>query len=75
MQPRPKLRLAKVRMSTIGSRAVSTRQKNSTAETAQTIAKIRIDSSLNQSLREPSSSTYSSEPRKPAMKPRPHQSK
>src|SRR5690349_4928709 len=75
VQPSAKLRLVKALMSTIGSRAVSTRQKNATAETAPTTAKTKIEVSSNQSLRGPSSSTYSSEPRNPAMKPKPHQSK
>src|SRR3954471_6981947 len=75
VEPSAKLRLLKARSPTIGSRAVKTRAKKATAENAHTTAKIAIDSSANQSLRGPSSSTYSSEPRKPAMKPRPHQSK
>src|SRR3954471_5584228 len=75
MQPSAKLRLVNALISTIGSRAVSTRQKNATAATTQTTANTKIEVSSNQSLRGPSSSTYSSEPRNAAMKPRPHQSK
>src|SRR6267378_6158769 len=74
-QPMPKLRLVKARMSTIGSSAVSTRQKNAIAETLPTAAQIATEVSSSHSYWGPSSSTYSSAPRKPAMKIRPHQSK
>src|SRR5258705_26079 len=73
--PIAKLRLAKAVRSTIGSRAVSTRAKNPSAEAAEIAAKSAMVSSCSQSLRGPSSSTYSSAPRKPAMNNRPHQSK
>src|SRR6185369_3106960 len=73
-QPMPKLRSAKVLISTIGSFAVSTRQKNATPETKQIAAQTATDVSCSHSYCGPSSSTYSSEPRKPAMKSRPHQS-
>ena len=62
-------------MSTIGSRAVSTRQKKAIAETTQIAAQIATEVSCSHSYCGPSSSTYSSAPRKPAMKIRPHQSK
>src|SRR5579885_215711 len=68
-------RLVKARRSTMGSRAVSTRAKNSTPEIAEMIANNVIVSSSNQLLRSPSSSTYSSVPRKPAIDSKPHQSK
>src|SRR5262249_8424085 len=74
-QPIAKLRLVKARRSTIGSAAVRTRQKNAIAETKHTAAKIATDVSCSHSYCGPSSSTYSSEPRNPAMKIRPHQSK
>src|SRR3569623_2410067 len=74
-QPTAKLRLEKVRRLTIGSAAVSTRQKKATAETAQMPAQTATEVSCSHSLCGPSSSTYSSVPRKPAMKIRPHQSK
>src|SRR6266567_8439558 len=74
-QPMAKLRLVKARISTIGSRAVSTRQKNATAETKQIAAQVATEVSCSHSYCGPSSSTYSSEPRKPAMNSRPHQSK
>src|SRR5882672_3941370 len=70
-QPRPKLRSPNALISTIGSSTVSTRQKNATADTAQ----IATEVSCSHSYCGPSSSTYSSEPRKPAIKIRPHQSK
>src|SRR5271170_2706730 len=74
-QPTAKLRFVKVLMSTIGSSADSTRQKKAMAEMSPTAAQIATDVSCNHSYCGPSSSTYSSEPRKPAMKIRPHQSK
>src|SRR6266700_8198350 len=74
-QPTAKLRSVNVLTSTIGSRAVSTRQKKATPETKQIAAQIATDVSCSHSYCGPSSSTYSSEPRKPAMKTRPHQSK
>src|SRR5260370_36972855 len=70
----PKLGWVKAGMSTIGSSAVSTRQKNAIAETPQTAAQIATDVSCSHSYCGPSSSTYSSAPKKPAMKIRPHQS-
>src|SRR6478672_3469577 len=74
-QPMAKLRSVKVLISTIGSRAASTRQKKATPETKQIVAKTATEVSCNHSYCGPSSSTYSSEPRKPAMNSRPHQSK
>src|SRR6516164_1505969 len=74
-QPTAKLRLVKARRSTIGSPTVSTRQKKAIAEMVQTQTKTATDVSCIHSYCGPSSSTYSSEPRKPAMKSRPHQSK
>src|SRR6478672_2846007 len=74
-QPRPKLRSANVVMSTIGSLTLSTRQKNAIAETVQMAAQTATDVSCSHSYCGPSSSTYSSEPRKPAMAIRPNQSK
>src|SRR5580704_478986 len=74
-QPTAKFRLEKVLMSTIGSSTVSTRQKKAIIETPQTQAQIATEVSCIHSYCGPSSSTYSSEPRKPAMKIRPHQSK
>src|SRR3982075_4119326 len=73
-QPMAKLRSVKVLMSTIGSSAVSTRQKKAMPESAQTAAQTATDVSCSHSYCGPSSSTYSSEPKKPAMKSRPHQS-
>src|SRR6476646_11444210 len=75
LQRRPKLRSANVVMSTIGSLTLSTRQKNAIAETVQMAAQTATDVSCSHSYCGPSSSTYSSEPRKPAMNKRPHQSK
>src|SRR6267154_1848994 len=74
-QPMAKLRLVKALISTIGSLAVSTRQKNAIAETKQSAAQAATEVSCSHSYCGPSSSTYSSEPRKPAIKIRPHQSK
>src|SRR5712672_85021 len=74
-QPMPKLRSVKVVMSTIGSLTLSTRQKKAIAETAQMAAQVATDVSCSHSYCGPSSSTYSSEPRKPAMNSKPHQSK
>src|SRR5437660_6707528 len=73
-QPMAKLRLVKVLISTIGSSAVKTRQKKAIAETLPTAAQTATEVSCSHSYCGPSSSTYSSEPRKPAMKIRPHQS-
>src|SRR5712664_2499514 len=70
----PKLRLVKARMSTIGSSAVRTRQKKEIAETLPTAAQTATEVSCSHSYCGPSSSTYSSEPKNPAMKSRPHQS-
>src|SRR4029077_3570614 len=74
-QPMPKLRSVKVLISTIGSLTLSTRQKKAIAETKHIAAQTATDVSCSHSYCGPSSSTYSSEPRKPAMKSRPHQSK
>src|SRR5436305_3055468 len=74
-QPMAKLRLVKVLISTIGSSAVKTRQKKAMAETAQIAAQVATEVSCSHSYCGPSSSTYSSEPRKPAMNKSPHQSK
>src|SRR3954466_9535067 len=74
-QPMPKLRSVNVLMSTIGSRAVSTRQKNATAETTQIAAQTATEVSCSHSYCGPSSSTYSSEPKNPPIKIRPAQSK
>src|SRR5712672_2636350 len=74
-QPMPKLRSVNALISTIGSSTVSTRQKKAIAETAQTVAQTATEVSCSHSYCGPSSSTYSSEPRKPAVNNRPHQSK
>src|SRR6516162_1900394 len=74
-QPTAKLRLVKARKSTIGSPAVSTRQKKAIAETKLIAAQTATEVSCSHSYCGPSSSTYSSAPRKPAMKIKPHQSK
>src|SRR5688572_14161163 len=73
--PRPKLRSVNERRSTIGCLAVSTRAKKTTADRPDTQASSNTVSSPNQSLRGPSSSTYSSAPRKPAIDSSPTQSK
>src|SRR6516164_8181858 len=74
-QPTAKLRLENVRRLTIGSAAVNTRQKKAIAEMPQIQAQTATEVSCSHSYCGPSSSTYSSVPRKPAMKSRPHQSK
>src|SRR5215470_14936808 len=74
-EPSAKLRSVNAPRSTIGSRAISARAKNAMAERPEIQAQASTVLSPNQSLRGPSSSTYSSAPRKPAMKIRPHQSK
>src|SRR5437762_13600293 len=74
-QPMPKLRSTKVVMSTIGSLALSTRQKKAIAETAQIAAKVETVVSCSHSCCGPSSSTYSSEQRKPALNKRHNQTK
>src|SRR5258707_9282865 len=74
-QPTPKLRSVKVLMATIGSRALSTRQKKAIAETTQIAAQTATEVSSSHCDCGPSSSTYSSVPRKPAMNASPHQSK
>src|SRR3569832_388461 len=74
-QPIAKLRLEKVRRLTIGSAAVNTRQKKAIAETAQIQAQTATDVSCSHSYCGPSSSTYSSAPRNPAIEIRPNQSK
>src|SRR5882757_7859094 len=73
--PSAKLRSVNADRSTIGALAVNARQKNSAADKAEIQAHSRMLSSPNQSLRGPSSSTYSSAPRKPAIDRRPTQSK
>src|SRR4051812_41037595 len=73
-QPMPKLRSPKVLISTIGSSMLSTRQKKAIAEIAQIAAQTATEVSCSHSYCGPSSSTYSSEPKKPAMNSRPHQS-
>src|ERR1044072_8116425 len=73
--PSAKLRLANALRSTIGSCAMSTRAKKAIAERPEIQAQIKTVSSPNQSLRGPSSSTYSSAPRKPAIDSSPTQSK
>src|SRR3569832_204825 len=75
VQPTAKLRSEKVRKLTIGSAAVKTRQKKAIAEIAQIQAQTATEVSCIHSYCGPSSSTYSSVPRKPAMNSRPHQSK
>src|SRR4030095_16381078 len=74
-QPTPKLRSPKVLMSTIGSLTLSTRQKKAIAEITQIAAQTATEVSSSHCDCGPSSSTYSSVPRKPAMNNRPHQSK
>src|ERR1017187_8573691 len=74
-QPMPKLRSVKALISTIGSSTVSTRQKKPIAEIPQTQAKTATEVSCSHSYCGPSSSTYSSEPRNPAIANRPNQSK
>src|SRR5215510_9900862 len=73
-EPSAKLRSLNAPRSTIGSRAISARAKNAMAESTEIQAQASTVLSPNQSLRGPSSSTYSSAPRKPAMKINPHQS-
>src|SRR5882757_858223 len=74
-QPMPKLRSVNALISTIGSSTVSTRQKKAIAEIAQTAAQTATEVSCSHSYCGPSSSTYSSEPRNPAIAIRPNQSK
>src|SRR5450432_1725939 len=74
-QPMAKFRSLKVLMSTIGSSAVSTRQKKAIAESAQTAAQTATDVSCSHSYCGPSSSTYSSDPKNPPIAIRPNQSK
>src|SRR3954447_11910691 len=74
IEPKAKLMLVKARRSTIGSSARNTRQKNSTAPITMTIENTNTLSSCSQSLRGPSSSTYSSEPRNAAIPASPNQS-
>src|SRR5581483_11875224 len=73
--PSAKLRLPKDDRSTIGARAVNTRTKNAAADKAEMVAKSVMVESSSQTFFGPSSSTYSSAPRKPAMERRPHQTK
>src|ERR1700688_3475535 len=75
MQPMPKLRSVKALISTIGSSAVSTRKKKAIAEIPQTQAQTATEVSCIHSYCGPSSSTYSSAPRNPAIVIRPNQSK
>src|ERR1044072_4857846 len=74
-QPTPKLRSPNVLISTIGSRTLSTRQKKAIAETTQIAAQTATEVSSSHCDCGPSSSTYSSVPRKQAMNSKPHQSK
>src|SRR3984893_6188993 len=74
-QPMPKLRSVKALTSTIGSSAVSTRAKKAIEESAQPAAQTPTEVSCSHSYCGPSSSTYSSEPRNPAIAIRPNQSK
>src|SRR3978361_2327562 len=74
-QPTPKLRSLKVLTSTIGSRAVRPPQEKATAENVPPAPQFAPKLPSSHSYCGPSSSTYSSEPRKPAMNNRPHQSK
>src|SRR5258707_9123919 len=73
-QPMPKLRSVKALISTIGSSTVSTRQKKAIAEIVQMVAQTATEVSCSHSYCGPSSSTYSSEPRNPAIAIRPNQS-
>src|ERR1700748_2589844 len=75
VEPTAKLRLLKARKLTIGSAGAKTRTKKATAEITQIQAQIATEVSCSHSYCGPSSSTYSSPPRKPAMKIRPNQSK
>ena len=73
---RAKLRSAKARRSTIGcSRREHAHEEDDRRRWPTTQASSSTVSSPNQSLRGPSSSTYSSAPRKTAMESRPTQSK
>src|SRR5467141_504838 len=74
-QPMPKLRSVNALISTIGSSTVSTRQKKAIAEMAQTAAQTATEVSCSHSYCGPSSSTYSSDPKNPAIATRPNQSK
>src|SRR6266849_502226 len=74
-QPMPKLRSVNALITTIGSSTVSTRQKKAIAEIAQTAAQTATEVSCSHSYCGPSSSTYSSEPKNPAIATRPNQSK
>src|SRR4029450_5152189 len=74
-QPTPKLRSVKVLMSTIGSRALSSPPQKGSPETTQIAAQTATEVSSSHCDCGPSSSTYSSVPRKPAMNASPHQSK
>src|ERR1700748_22824 len=75
VEPTAKLRLLKARKLTIGSAGAKTRTKKATAEITQIQAQMATEVSCSHSYCGPSSSTYSSVPRKPAMKISPHQSK
>ena len=69
--PVQKLRSLNAVRSTIGWRAVAIRQKNATALTAETMIAMVTGWLENQSFDGPSSSAYSSAPRKPAIVARP----
>ena len=69
--PVQKLRSRKQDKSTIGWRAVRTRQKNKTPHTAERTMAIVTGSLSNQSLDGPSSSAYSAAPRKPPIVAKP----
>ena len=69
--PVQKLRSRNAVRSTIGWRAVNTRQKKTTPLTAETTIAAVTGPLSNQSFDGPSSSAYSSAPRKPAIETRP----
>ena len=69
--PVQKFRSRKVVRSTIGCFAVNMRTKNATALTAEMTIAVVTGPLSNQSLDGPSSSAYSSAPRKPAIVTRP----
>ena len=69
--PKAKLRSLNTCKFTIGLRAVRTRAKNAAPVQNATTENTRMDPSSNQSFRDPSSSTYSSEPKNVAINERP----
>ena len=71
IEPVQKLRSRKAVRSTIGWRAVAIRQKKATQLTAEMTIAIVTGALSNQSFDGPSSSAYSSAPRKPAIVSRP----